>query len=157
MNDLRLFNAGMMTGLRVDRLGCKHKTGFTFSNDLVVILTCHGSLHDREPTTLLDALTFKPDRGADRQSVLVADITLCGISPQSLEEQPIRHDVIQCAENDASMGHIVVATVIFAWCKFTAADIVIQSKFQVQTNRVGWPADKTTVGVRAKDIHGARV
>ena len=65
----------------------------------------------------------------------------------TLQEQPIRHNVVQGAKNYPSMGYAVVAAMMGLRSEMAQANVVLNSKDQTQTNRVIWATNETVIGV----------
>ena len=65
----------------------------------------------------------------------------------ALQDNPVRHDIIQCTKDNAAVSDAIITTVVGGWGELAPADIVVKAKGQLQANRVLGATDEAVAGV----------
>ena len=107
------------------------------------------SLQDDEPAFFLLQPSFEQQGSADRKWLPVSNFASRRVGANTLQEKPVRHDVIENAEDDAAVRDAVVALMRGLRRKLRAADIAIEPESDFQANRVRGSAYETTIRIRA--------
>jgi hypothetical protein len=62
-----------------------------------------------------------------------------------LKEKPVRHCVVEYAENNSTVGKAIEAGMVGGGCEFTAANVTIDGKLELQADRIGAAAYETMI------------
>ena len=89
---------------------------------------------------------FDTHRRTDRQRLAIADIRTRRETTFALQPQPVRHHVVEQTEDDAAVRQPLVTHVRVARRELGAADVAIDPKLEMQSDRVRGAANETTVG-----------
>lgn len=122
-----------------------HETAIGFGNYLLRILTQHLAFHERKTTFALQTPAFELYRHTNRQLRAIADVGFRREALYSLQPQPVRHDIIQQAENNAAMNDVTIADVPGIGRKLRAADFTIKPEAQIETDGIGRSTNETAI------------
>lgn len=100
-------------------------------------------------------MAFNRDLLADRQGITKSDVAFGGKSTAVLQIQPVGHQVIEDAEDNATVGDTVEARVVTVRHEFAAAYTIIENKWNAQADRIFGAAHKAIIGIRAYSISSA--
>ena len=117
-----------------------------FGDQRVVRLLDDLALHLREASLALEAAALEANRSTNRQFRAVADIGFGREALYALKPQPVRHDVVEQAEDDAAVGDVAVSGVTGIRCELGTAYIVFDAEPHVQSDRIAGAAYETAVG-----------